>query len=288
MWIYLDSGPSEWIWPKLFSHIVRCCSMHNKLSSIQSTSCSYRWELLYAHVWLWPTHCHPVVWRRAALPGSPQYQLQPTGQRPPSDDAFFFLDATEYDNTWVGSIGVAAPGYGQNTTLQFTAADQMIRIGDRAELDAKTIKKLTSTRVSYRFSMFHLTTPRSALEFLWTSSIPSSLHDYKCSACASIPSSPSLCMGFTRNSHLDLYWHSTRISSKVSIGIVGMLKFIASCNVLQQLVLGDNAVCWCYFIFPSTLCRSVLLWWSEDWCRCPASLYMCLATLRAVPVEKRD
>ena len=104
----------------------------------------------------------------------------------------------------------------------------MVRIGDRAELDAKTIKKLTFNKGE--LSVLHVPSNH-------TQKYPRVLVD--------LDSKLSFTVGFTRNSasHLDLYWHSTRISTKVSTRVVGMLKFIASCNVLQQLVLGDNAVC---------------------------------------------
>ena len=51
---------------------------------------------------------------------------------------------TAYNNTWLGSIGISILDYGNKvTTLQFTAADGLVRIGERAQLDARTIKKLS-------------------------------------------------------------------------------------------------------------------------------------------------
>jgi hypothetical protein len=47
-------------------------------------------------------------------------------------NAFYVPDATDYDNTWLGSIGVSAVCDGRKTTtLRFTAADQLIWIGVR-------------------------------------------------------------------------------------------------------------------------------------------------------------
>ena len=83
---------------------------------------------------------------------------------------FFVPDATDYENTWLGSIGVTALGYDQNTTLQFTAADWLVRIGDRVELDAKTIKKLTFNKGE--LSVLHVpsnhtqTYPRVLVDFI--------------------------------------------------------------------------------------------------------------------------
>ena len=122
-------------------------------------------------------------------------------------NALFVPDATDYDNTWLGSIGVTALGYGQNTTLQFTAADWLIRIGDRVELDAKTIKKLTFK--NGELSVLHVPSNH-------TQRYPRVLVDF-------IDSKLSFTVGYTKNSHLDLYWHSTGIPSKISTGVVGML-----------------------------------------------------------------
>ena len=59
-------------------------------------------------------------------------------------NALFVPDDTDYDNTWLGSIGIAVHHNGKKiTTLQFTAADQLVRIGERIAFEAKTIKKLS-------------------------------------------------------------------------------------------------------------------------------------------------
>ena len=121
-------------------------------------------------------------------------------------NAFFVPDATDYDNTWLGSIGVSAlHGGKKTTTLRFTAADQLVRIGERVEFDAKTIKKLSFNKgylsvleVPSNHTQRH---PRIEVEFI----------DFKL----------SFTVGFTKNGHLDLYWHTTGIPSKKSTGVVG-------------------------------------------------------------------
>jgi hypothetical protein len=121
-------------------------------------------------------------------------------------NALFVPDATDYDNTWLGSIGVTALRDGKKTTtLRFTAADQLVRIGERVQFDAKTIKKLTFNngelsvlKVPSNHTQLY---PRVQVDF--------------------VDSKLSFTVGFTKNSHLDLYWHSTGIPSKTSSGVVG-------------------------------------------------------------------
>ena len=122
-------------------------------------------------------------------------------------NALFVPDATDYDNTWLGSIGVAALRDGKKTTtLQFIAADQLVRIGEKIQLDAKTIKKLT-------FNKGELSVLKA----------PSNkTHQYPRVQVDFIDSKLSFTVGFTKNSHLDLYWHSTGIPSKTSTGVVGI------------------------------------------------------------------
>ena len=125
-------------------------------------------------------------------------------------NALFVPDATDYDNTWLGSIGVAALHDGKKTTtLQFTAADQLVRIGERVQLDAKTIKKLTFNKGELSI----LKVPSNH-----TQQYPRVQVDF-------IDSKLSFTIGFTKNSHLDLYWHSTGIPSKRSTGIVGRFSY---------------------------------------------------------------
>ena len=129
-------------------------------------------------------------------------------------NALFVPDTTDYDNTWLGSIGVAVlRGGKKTTTLRFTAANQRVRIGERVHLDAKTIKKLTFNKgelsilkvPSNRTQRY----PRVQVEF--------------------IDSKLSFTVGFTKNSHLDLYWHSTGIPSARSTGVVGMFSSSYMC-----------------------------------------------------------
>ena len=111
-----------------------------------------------------------------------------------------------YDNTWLGSIGVTALGE-KTTTLLFTAADQLVRIGERVHFDASTIKKLTFNKGELSI----LKVPSNH-----TQQYPRIQVDF-------IDSKLSFTVGFTKNGHLDLYWHSTGIPSKTSTGVVGML-----------------------------------------------------------------
>ena len=117
-------------------------------------------------------------------------------------NAFFVPDATDYDNTWLGSIGVVAR---HGSTLQFTSADKLVRIGERIQLDAKTITRLSFNKGNLSIvkvpSNHTQRYPRVQVEFI----------DFKL----------SFTVGFTKNNHLDLYWHSTGIPSKRSTGVVG-------------------------------------------------------------------
>ena len=131
-------------------------------------------------------------------------------------NAFFVPDATDYDNTWLGSIGVIALHSGKKmTTLQFTAADQLVRIGEGIQLDAKTIKRLSFNK-GY-LSILKLPSnhtqryPRVQVEF--------------------IDSKLSFTVGFTKNNHLDLYWHST---GERSTGVVGRFTQCMCCSVLMH------------------------------------------------------
>ena len=59
-------------------------------------------------------------------------------------NALFVPDDTAYNNTWLGSIGISVLDNGDKvTTLQFTADDGLVRIGERIQLDARTVKKLS-------------------------------------------------------------------------------------------------------------------------------------------------
>ena len=121
-------------------------------------------------------------------------------------NALFVPDETDWDNTWLGSIGVTALHDGKKTTsLQFTAADQLVGIGERLELDAKTLQRLSFNKGNLSIlkvpSNHSQRYPRVEVEFM--------------------DSKLSFTVGFTKNNHLDLYWHSTGIPSKTSTGVVG-------------------------------------------------------------------
>ena len=121
-------------------------------------------------------------------------------------NALFVPDDTNWDNTWLGSIGIVVLHDGQKmTTLQLTAADHLVRIGERARLDARTVEKLsfnngklTMDKVPSNHTRKY---PRVQVEF--------------------VDSKLDFTIGFTKESHLDLYWHNTGIPSKSSTGIVG-------------------------------------------------------------------
>ena len=121
-------------------------------------------------------------------------------------NALFVPDDTAYDNTWLGSIGITVHHNGKNvTTLQFIAADQLIRIGERVEFDAKTVKKLSFQEG--KLTMLEVPsnhTPR----------YPSV--DFKF-----IETGLEFTIKFTKTNHLDLYWHNIRVPSQKSGGVVG-------------------------------------------------------------------
>ena len=121
-------------------------------------------------------------------------------------NALFVPDNTNWDNTWLGSIGIAVLHDGQKmTTLQFTAADHLVQIGERVKLDAKAVEKLSFNKgkpTVHQVPSNHLRMyPRVQVEFI----------DCKL----------DFTVGFTKDSHLDLYWHSTGTPSKTSTGVVG-------------------------------------------------------------------
>ena len=127
-------------------------------------------------------------------------------------NALFVPDKTDWDNTWLGSIGVAALHDGEKTTtLQFTAADHLVRIGERVQLDAKTLQRLSFNKGNLSIlkipSNHTQRYPRVEVEF--------------------VDSKLSFTVGFAKNDHLDLYWHSTGIPSKTSTGVVG--RFASPC-----------------------------------------------------------
>ena len=121
-------------------------------------------------------------------------------------NALFVPDDTDYDNTWLGSIGITVRHDGRKmATLQFTAADQLVRIGERVQLDARTVKKLI-------FRSGEL----SVLEFPLEHS-PRYPHILVTFADSGI----DFIVRYTNNDHLDLYWHNAGLPFKHSSGVVG-------------------------------------------------------------------
>lgn len=122
-------------------------------------------------------------------------------------NAHFVPDTTTWDNTWLGSIGIAVLHEGRKIiTLQFTAADQFVKIGNR-NFDARTVEKLTLSKgrltVVEALSVNHsLVNPTVGVEFT------DSRLDFN--------------VRFNRNNHLDVYWHNAgAVSENNSEGIVG-------------------------------------------------------------------
>ena len=121
-------------------------------------------------------------------------------------NALFVPDDTNYDNTWLGSIGITVHHDGKKvTTLKFIGAGQLVKIADRVRLDARTIEKLTfrsgelsllkiPLERSPRYPRIHVSFEDSGVDFV---------------------------VSFTKNNHLDLYWHNTGAPSKHSSGVVG-------------------------------------------------------------------
>lgn len=121
-------------------------------------------------------------------------------------NALFVPDDTDWDNTWLGSIGITIFHEGKKTTtLQFTAADQLIRIGERIQMEAKAIKKLT----------FH----HGKLTMLEVPSDHTPRYPRVQVQC--VEADLNFTIGFAKNGHLDLYWHSTGVPYESSRGIVG-------------------------------------------------------------------
>ena len=82
--------------------------------------------------------------------------------------------------------------------LKFTAADQLVKIGEKVEFEAKTIKKLSfqegkltmlevPSNYTPRYSRVHVEFIDTGLEFT---------------------------IKFTKSNHLDLYWHNIRVPLK--------------------------------------------------------------------------
>ena len=122
-------------------------------------------------------------------------------------NALFIPDNTAYNNTWLGSIGISILDHGKKiTTIQFTAADQRVKIGrEGVQLDPRTVKKLS-------FNKGKLT----VLE------IPSNHSPrYPRIQVEVIDLELDFTVRFAKNNHLDLYWHSIGIPLEDSKGVVG-------------------------------------------------------------------
>ena len=151
--------------------------------------------------------CSATTFRASPMPP------QPCQQRPTPDGCSLCVpDDTAFDNTWLGSIGITVLYEGKNvTTLQFTAADQLVRIGERTELDAKTIKRLSfqnGTLTKLQVPSNHTSRfPLIYVKFFFDSGL-------------------AFIVRFTKNNHLDINWHNIGATTNASRGIVG--KYIAS------------------------------------------------------------
>ena len=138
-------------------------------------------------------------------------------------NARFVPDDTAYNNTWLGSIGISILDNGNKvTTLQFTAADGLVRIGERVQLNARTVKKLSFNNgkltVLEAPSNHTPRYPRIHVEF--------------------INSELDFTIRFAKNNHLDLYWHSTGRPFDNSRGIVGeSISLTGACICCKQVSL---------------------------------------------------
>ena len=117
--------------------------------------------------------------------------------------------------------------------------------------DAKTIKKLTFNKGQLSV----LKVPSNH-----TQQYPQVQVDF-------IDSKLSFTVGYTKNGHLDLYWHSTGIPSKSSTGVVGMVDIVITtcttcplCYIICEFVAYNGS----HFVAISFLCRSVLSRWNEN------------------------
>ena len=121
-------------------------------------------------------------------------------------NALFVPDDSDWDNTWLGAIGMTVLHNGKKTsTLEFLAPNHLVRIGEKIPIPAKSIKKLV-------FKHGQLT----ILE------VPSHLAPrYPRIQVNFVESRLNFTVGFAKNNHLDLYWHSTGIPYEDSRGVVG-------------------------------------------------------------------
>ena len=129
-------------------------------------------------------------------------------------NALFVPDQTNWDNTWLGAIGVTVFHDGKKmSTIEFTAADQLVKIRRRrAPIVANTIKKIS----------FH----NGKLTLIKTPS--NNKARYPRVQVELIDTNLNFTVRFAKNSHLDLHWHRTGEPFKAAKGVVG--KFTASCE----------------------------------------------------------
>ena len=120
-------------------------------------------------------------------------------------NALFLPDDTNWDNTWLGAIGMTILYNGKNSTLEFIASSQLIIAGGNIPLPANSIKKL-----SYRNGRLTIQEVPSNHTAKYPR-VQVQLIDYDI----------NFTVGFAKNNHLDLYWHSTGTPYKDSKGVVG-------------------------------------------------------------------
>ena len=121
-------------------------------------------------------------------------------------NALFVPDHTNWDNTWLGAIGMTILHDGhKNSTLEFIASNQLIRLGSSIPIPANLIKKLLyhNGRLTIQYVPSNHTAkyPRVQVQLI----------DYDI----------NFTVVFAKNNHLDLYWHSSGAPYKHSRGVVG-------------------------------------------------------------------
>ena len=124
-------------------------------------------------------------------------------------NALFVPDDTNWDNTWLGAIGIIVIHEGKRiSTLEFVAVDQLIRIGGKIQVPANAIRKLIyhNGRLTIQEVPFNHTPPKYPRVHV-------ELIDHEL----------NFTIGFAKNSHLDLYWHSPGVPYEDSDGVIGVL-----------------------------------------------------------------
>ena len=120
-------------------------------------------------------------------------------------NALFVPDSRRVNNTWIGSIGITTYHSNKRTVLQFTADDQLVHVGARVQLDAKTVSKISFNdgKLTVLETPHNHTPkfPRVGVEFL-----DSQLH---------------FTVAFVHNAHINVEWHNTGEPYESSKGVVG-------------------------------------------------------------------